>query len=444
MKPLDLLLYLSAASVALAVTVGCGEGGAPRPSSATVPTDASSTAGHAGEEGHDEHEAGEHPEDEEQHAEEGHADEVRLTAEAIERYGIVVGQAERRQLAGIVTAPARVGFNREAMAHIGSLVEGRISEIRASLGDRVDAGDVLLVVDSPELGQLQGDYLAKQSAVAAAKPAVEIARGAYQRAQDLYDQTEGGISLTEVQRRQAELRAAERELAMAEAGLTAAANGLRLHGMSDEEIATLAETAKVNPLYEVRAPIAGEVVEREVTPGELVSPDDESLMVLGDLSRLWVLVDVAEAKLVSVGVGSMVTLEVPAMPDRTFEGEVTYVSPLVNEATRTARLRVEVDNADRLLRPGMFARASVGAADGGGEGVTAVPAVAVMTVENEPSVFVPVEEPNTFARRAVVVGERVGGHIPILSGLEPGEPVVTAGTFILKAELGKAGVEHAH
>ena len=356
---------------------------------------------------------------------------------------MVVGRAGRQPIAEMVVAPARIAFHEEKMAHVGSLVEGRISQIKVRLGDTVKAGDVLLLIDSVQLGQLQSEFLAKRAQVEASRPAVAILQDGYSRARQLYDESEG-ISLAEVQRRQSELAAAQREQITAEADLAAAASALLLHGMPQEQIEQLARDQKVNPVFTVRAPINGQVVEREVTPGELVSPDDEHLLVLADVTSVWVWADIPEAKLGSVGMGSAVLLEVPALPQKSFEGTVTYVSPMVSQSTRTARVRVDVANPDGVLRPGMFARAAVGPV-AKVEPVLALPAEAVVRVEGQASVFVPVEgEANTYARRAVAVGERVGNWIPILSGLEEGEAVVVAGTFILKAELGKAGAAHEH
>ena len=392
---------------------------------------------------HDDHEHGDEGGD--AHGDE-HADEVTLTAEAIETYGVEVAAVEARALDAVVTAPARVGFDTEAMAHVGSLVAGRVTEINAKLGDTVEAGDVLLVVESPELGRFQADHLGALSSADAARPAVKLAQSTFDRAQQLYDQTEGGgVTLNTVQEREAGLKAAQRELIDAEAQVTASANTLRLHGMTDAQIETLAESKRVDPTYKVVAPISGQIVEREVTPGELVAPDDDALLVVADLSTVWVLADVAEARLGQVGVGSMATVEVTALSSEMYEGEVTYVDPRVNGASRTARLRVVVDNADRRLRPGMFARAMVGPANGNGEAVPALPAAAVLEVEGEISVFVAVPtEPNTFARRGVTVGERVGDFYSVLGGVGVGDQVVVAGTFILKADLGKAGASHDH
>ena len=291
------LVLTALLALPLTFAAGCNDEAEPVPTPPATADDRTDHKSHD-HEGHDDEEADhdDHPGHGDEGGGEGHADEVSLTTEAIERYGVHVAAVEAQALDGLVIAPARVGFNTEAMAHVASLVQGRIAEIKVKLGDHVKAGDVLLVVNSPELGQLQAAYLADLSAVEAATPAIELARDSYQRAQTLYEETSGGgVTLNTVQDRQATLRAAERELAVAEAGVTASANTLRLHGMTDAQIDQLTSSKVVDPTYEVVAPIAGEVVEREVTPGELVSPDDESLMVLADLSTVWVLADVSKA-----------------------------------------------------------------------------------------------------------------------------------------------------
>ena len=116
----------------------------------------------------------------------------------------------------------------------------------------------------------------------------------------------------------------------------------------------------------------------------------------------------------------------------------------MDPGSRTARLRVEMDNPDGNLRPGTFAMAQVGP-NRPSDTTLALPADAVMTVEGESSVFVPVAgERNTFARKPVTVGRRIGDQIPVLAGLEEGDEVVISGGYILKADLGKAGAEHVH
>lgn len=389
--------------------------------------------GHGGEEGHghgDEHGHGGHG-DEHGHGEGGHSDEAKLSPEAIERYGIKVEEARKQPLIGTFGAAARVSFNTEALARVGSPVSGRIAELKARLGDSVKKGDVLLIVESPELGEVQSDFRSKRAAV-------EAARSSFERANKLLRESQG-IALTEVQKREVELKSAE-------AAAGAAESTLRLYGFTPQAIEALATSGNIDSRYPVHAPLSGKVVERTATLGERVGPDRDSLFVVADTTTLWVIAEVPEGRLKDVGVGSRARIEVPAVPDRTFEGTVILVSPALEQATRTTQVRIEVKDPDTLLKPGMFAQAEIALPQAkAGAPMLTVPLEALQTVEGGPAVFVPVEgEENTFAKRAVSVGPAVGGLVPVLSGLEEGERVVTAGTFILKAELGKAGAAHEH
>ena len=377
----------------------------------------------------------------------GHVGEAKLTADAIKHWNVRVEPVKKRVLAATFTAPARVAFNGEAMAHVGSLVPGRVEELKARVGDVVKNGDVLVVIESTELGQAQSEYLQKRTDAVVAQAAVEPAKQAYERARKLYDQSQG-IALGEVQKRQAETKAAEGGALAAQAAAVAAMNRLRLLGMSAADVKALEDTGTLNPRLSVRAPIAGRVIEREVTLGELVSPAKERLMVLAGVEDVWVLADVSESRLPHVTVDSPAQVQVAALPGRRFEGKVSHVAPALNPDTRTGSVRVVVPNPEEKLRPGMFASVVLTAGDErGGEAVLAVPDEAVQTVEGGPAVFVPVAgEENTFAKRAVTVGRPTGGMVPVLSGLKEGEIVVVSGTFILKAELGKgeAGHDHQH
>ena len=201
----------------------------------------------------------------------------------------------------------------------------------------------------------------------------------------------------------------------------------------------------MNPKLATRAPISGHVIERQVTLGELVAPEKERLLVLADMQTVWVLADVPESRLAQISVGSSAQIEIAAIANQRLDGKVAHIAPALNPDTRAGRVRVEVANANGILRPGMFASVSLTAGAAGGEAVIAVPDEAVQTVEGVPAVFVPVEgKENTFAKRAVVVGQPVGGMVPVVSGLKEGEPVVVSGTFILKAELGKGAGGHGH
>ena len=430
------------------VTSGCdqadGQGDGAKSSGAST----AAAKGSRSEEGHEEHAHGEAEAKEGDHAghahgEAEHVDEVVLTPQAIKNNGIKVAVVKTQLLSATITAPARVAYNAEQDAHVGSAVTGRVAELKARVGDVVKKGDVLLVIDSPELGEAQSDFLQKRTAVETAQPAVELAKSAYDRAKQLYDQTQG-IPLTELEKLKGEHQAAQGSLRSATAAAMAAENRLHLLGMSKEAVQAVAKTGEVEPTYLVYAPIDGLVVEREATLGELVGPDKERLLMLANLDPVWVFADVPEAKLNQVSVGSAARVTVPALSSDEFEGKVSYVVPELDPATRTARVRVEVPNEAMKLLPGMFATVAI-SAGAGGEPVIAVPEQAVQNVEGEPAVFVPVEgEPNTFAKRAVGVGRPIGGMIPVFAGLKEGEKYVSSGSFLLKAELGKAGAAHEH
>jgi len=427
--------HVALAFIAIVLLAGCKKSADPGGHS----HDHASESGHShsGEEGGHDHGEG-HDE---------HADEVTLTGEAIARYGVVVGVARARVLEATFVAPARVGFNTEAMAHVGSPLRGRAIEIAARLGDTVKRGDPLVVVESPELGDAQNEYFQRRVAAQSAVPAVELARVAWERAKGLFEQSQG-VSLTEVQKREAEYKAAEAARRAAEAAVVGAENRLHVLGMKQGEVEALSRSGEIVPRFVIVAPIDGQVIEREVTLGELIGPEREAVMVLADTSRLWVLADVPETRLHAVAVGARAWVTIGASAATRVEGNVAFIAPLVDAATRTAQVRIELPsswNEAIVLRPGMFAQVEVVMWGGASESVVAVPEEAVQTVEGGPAVFVPVEgEANTFAKQAVRIGAVVGGMVPILEGLADGEECVIAGSFILKAELGKGSAAHEH
>lgn len=397
-------------------------------------------AGHVEGDGHD-HGHGGHNE-----GRAAHTDEVKLTADAVERYGIKIEAAQMWALRPTIVTPARVAFNAEAMAHVGSPLRGRVVEIKVRLGQDVKKGDELCIIESPELGEAQADLLQKRVAKDSAGPVVDLAKASWDRAKGLYDQTQG-TSLTEVQRREAEYKGAVAAQRAADAAVTASENRLHLLGMNQAAVDAFLKTGEVAPRYSIHAAIDGQVVQREVTLGELVSPDREAIMVLADLSKVWVLADVPEAKLAEIAVGAKAWVKVGPFDAKPLEGQVAFISPMVDMTTRTAQVRIEVATKDLPLKPGMFAQVEIVISAAGAEPtpMIAVPDVAVQTVDGGPAIFVPVEgEPNTFAKRAVTIGKTVGGLVPIYSGLVEGERFVAAGTFILKADLGKGSAAHEH
>ena len=372
---------------------------------------------------------------------ESHEGEISLTAAAIEHHGITLGQAEQRELRETFSAPARLAYNEDALAHVGTLVSGRVSRLAKGVGDPVAAADLLLVIDSAELGSAQNDHLAKLAELAAAATAFQIAEQYFQSGKEL--SAAEAVSRADVQQREVALGAAEAKFKSAQAALSSGRNRLQLFGMTQPDIARLEETGGIRPQAEIRAPIGGTVVERGVTLGETVNPEQSHLFVVTDLRQLWLLVEVPSAQAAALKAGQSVTLTDPAT-GRIATAALDYVSPVASPGARTVRARAVVDNRDASWRPGMFVTAKLPTRAEAVRSV-AVPADAVQDIGGQPVVFVPVPgEENTLEAREVEVGPEVDGWLPVERGLVDGESLIVRGGFLLKAELGKAMAGHDH
>jgi cobalt-zinc-cadmium efflux system membrane fusion protein len=379
----------------------------------------------------DRHGEGEHDHEGQAGAEPHHEEHaegvVHLSPAKLARAGIGTAAVESRPLAPELDTTGEVDYEQDRIGHVSPRIPGRVHRVPAKLGDRVTAGQVLAVIDSIELGQAKAAYLV-------ARASEEVARENHEREQRLHD------ARISSEKEMLEARAAFVEAA---ASRESAHETLHLYGLSDAEIATLRTGAPESSLLTVRAPFAGQVVEKHVTVGELVTPE-HNLFTIADLARVWIWIDVYERDLAAVHLGDGVVLEVTPYPGRTFSGTVTYISPRVADDTRTIRARIEVANDDGLLRPGMFARVKLTDPHAaGGSLAVVVPASAVVRDGDESVVFVS-EGDGRFRRRPIDAGRRQADWIEVRSGVEPGERVVIAGVFLLKSELSREELGGGH
>jgi cobalt-zinc-cadmium efflux system membrane fusion protein len=371
-------------------------------------------------------------------------DDVVISAEALVRYGIEVEPVREVVLKPVISAPGHLAFPHGALARVGSAVTGRVLEVRVRSGDRVAQGDTLLVIGSPELGEAQSAYLQKRTVAETAGPALDLAQDQLERSRELYESVQG-VALSEVQRREAELRLAERDRQVARADEAAAYSRLLLLGMSERAIQALEESGTVEPRFEIASPIEGRVIEVAVTLGELVGPGNDRLVAVGDLRTLWAIAEVSENRIAEVALGAPARVDVPALAHAGCAATVAATPSVLEPSTRTAEVRLEVPNPDGAMLPGMFIQVEIESSRGGGQPVLVVPDGAVLDIEGQPSVFVPVEPGSgSFCKHAIEVGTPVEEQIPVLAGLEAGQLVVVAGTFRLKAEHGKAAARHEH
>jgi membrane fusion protein, heavy metal efflux system len=370
---------------------------------------------------------------EEEHGEEAGHDEhekkVALSPEAIATVDLQTAVVERRSIADEIEATAVLEPNAYALAHVSPRIAGRAIEVHAVLGQRVEAGQILAELDSIELGERKAAFLQ-------AGAELDVARRNYEREKRLF---EGEISSEK------EYLEAKGDHQRAQASSRAAREALRLVGLTDEEIDRVTWGGRGEPLshFPLTAPFGGTVIERHITLGELITPEDKPFTV-ADLSTAWILLSVYEKDLARVEVGQDVGIRVDAYPAEYFEGTLTYLSEVVDPKTRTATARVEVPNPRGRLKPGMFARAVVRVPSAERKQALVVPKEAVQSVDGNATVFV-AEGERTFEVREIETGRTVSGLVEILSGVSEGDRIVTRGAFYLKSEISKEEMSgHSH
>ncbi|MHB1193955.1 MAG: efflux RND transporter periplasmic adaptor subunit [Longimicrobiales bacterium] len=359
-----------------------------------------------------------HLHEEEEHEEE-HAGMATLDSAGMELGGVRTGEPVR--VSGrTLRVTGTIGYDPLRVAHVGPKIAGRIVQLDARVGSRVGQGTILVHLESAEVGSLRAELLEAEALLV-------IARERYDREVRLE-----GMGISSHQ----EVREAEAELRGVEARRSSAQVRLRVMGAEHHPGGDAGH-------FDLVSPLAGTVVEMHTSPGEVVGAESQVLTV-ADLGRLWVLLDVYERDLAAVREGQGVEVTTAAYPDRSFPGRIAYVGEILDPVRRTVEARVEVQNGEGFLMPGMFATADVQV--GGGEGALAVPRDAVQLLEGDTVVWVPTGEPGSFRTQPVRLGGELGGGlVEILGGLEPGARLVVAGAFTLKAELLKGQfADHVH
>lgn len=368
----------------------------------------------------------------------------RLSASTLQRQPITLATATPRNLRAHLTAPARITFDGDSTAQVAPNVRGRIVELPTKLGALVQPGDVLAVLESTDLGEAQAELLLQLRTAQTAAPLVTLARQSLERGQQLLASAQN-LSQAEVARREADYQTALGTQQRAEAAAAAARNRLRLYGMDDAAIERVVQSGVVAPRLELRAPSAGQVIERRAALGALAAPDLGALFTIADPSVLWVLAEVPEARVADVGVDSAATVQLTYAPEVTCAGKVAFVAPRLDPVTRTAQARVVVHDPPPALRAGMTCEVRLDVAasrQAAAAPQLAVPESAVQQLDQRAVVFVPVlGDPAAFTLRAVEVGRPVDGYLPVFAGLQAGEQVVADGSFVLKAIATQAASE---
>jgi cobalt-zinc-cadmium efflux system membrane fusion protein len=319
--------------------------------------------------------------------------------------------------------PATVQANENELAHVTTLIRGRVVKVHVDVGQEVKKGALLAMLHSVDLGVAEGEYLK-------AKARLEEAERSYVRAKELYDNK--AVSLAELQRREASMKTMQAELREAK-------NRLELLGVPPEEIDRLDREMTIEANVPLRAPFDGRVIMRNITRGEVVETQ-EKFFIVANLNDVWVVGNVPEKDVQFIRKEQKVEVLLAAYPHAIFQGTITYLGDVLDPATRTMRLRVTVPNPDRLLKPEMFAIIRVYAPTN--PDALSVPLEAVQNGLTGKMVFVQ-RETGEFEARTVRLGEEQGDLIEVLDGVHVGELVVTKGSFALKSEMERHKIEPA-
>ena len=325
------------------------------------------------------------------------------------------GQHQDLSLAG------KIAYGEDRYSKISSPLQGRVVEVRAHLGDRVKAGAVLLVIDSPDIAQAYSEYVKEHSELQYATRSQELAK-------DLYSNKALPLK---------DLKQAENELVKARAEFRRAKERLLSLRVSAEDLNKPLDKQQITSRFEMKSPLTGIVVERMVTPGQSVGGDaNQVLFTVADLDMLQVVADVYERDLALVKEGQFAKVKVEAYPEVDFPATVAAIGDIVDPASRTIKLRAWVNNQDHRLKPEMFARLHIQVGDE--SRILVVPKEAVLEADGKQFVFV-VEEPNQYVKREVKVSNFTPDQARVLEGLTPGQRIVTKGAVLIKGQEVKGG-----
>jgi cobalt-zinc-cadmium efflux system membrane fusion protein len=357
-----------------------------------------------------------------------HAEEniIKLSADQIARSNIELAAAGKGILARRLTVTGTIGPDADRVARVAAKVVGTVAELRKRLGDTVAKGEVVAVLDSREVADAKSDYLA-------ALVTLDLHKTLFEREQTLFER--------KISAEQQFIRARS-TFTEAKLRVDVARQKLSALDLNEADVANLS-LQKMETLRhkELRAPLAGQIVERRVDLGAPVGGEgqEKELYVLADLSVVWVEMSVPASDLPSIKVGQAVTVS-PVPQNAVGEGKIIFISPLLNADTRSARVIAEMTNKTMAWRSGSFVTAHVIVQEE--EADIVVPRAALQSIAGENVLFVQIE--GGFEKREVVLGRMDEKNAEIVFGLDPGEMYAATNTFVLKAELGKSEADHGH
>jgi cobalt-zinc-cadmium efflux system membrane fusion protein len=351
---------------------------------------------------------------------------IKLTEVQASSAGITLTEVQGGELQHHFLAPGTIVPDANRVARVAVRLLGTVAELRKGVGDRVERGEIVAVIESREVADAKSEYLA-------ARVTNELQQTLAARLKTLWDSR----ASPEIEYLRARLAAQDAQIK-----LDGAHQKLFALGLSEKEIAELpdqpVESLRKQPL---RSPISGRVAERRVDLGGLVGREgqESELFVIVDLDEVWAELSIAPADISKVRDEMQITISAAATGAEA-KAKVAFISPLLDKETRNARVIATLPNLSHAWRPGTYLTAEIPL---GGEPARAlVPKTAIQIVKGVPVVFV--RQGEEFEVRGIKLGREDDDQFEIISGLAPGETIAVANTFTLKAELGKSEAEHGH
>lgn len=333
-----------------------------------------------------------------------------------------IATAQAKSTTQFIDTVGEITLNQNKVARIRPRVEGIISKVKIDLGQTVKAGETLLELDSIELRKSQLNYLK-------AKALFELEIRQFEREKSMYEKK---ISTEE------ELLDAQAEYEKTKIELEIGRKKLGVLGMNEAEIVQLSDQSQKKSFIPlpVKSPLAGVVLKKNVTQGELVNPDME-LVVIADLSTLWLWVDIYAQEFEPVRKAKQeneikVEISVEAYPGKIFTGQLDYISDTVSQETRTIKARISINNSDKLLKPGMFAKCKLFILDN--RGSLLIPKESLLKDGRSSFVFKQLKD-NLFVKQGVKPGIEYLDHIEVLLGLDEDDRIIAEGGFALKSDI---------
>ncbi|MBR1158960.1 cobalt-zinc-cadmium efflux system membrane fusion protein [Bradyrhizobium japonicum] len=359
---------------------------------------------------------------------------ARYAPSAAEWASLTFQTVSERTFRSELVTEGKIGIDEDRSTPVYSPYTGRVTRLMVRPGDAVVKGQPLFVIEAADTVQAQNDYVAAMTGLNKAQSALDLAQIQEKRAKDL---SEGkAIPLKDYQQAQAALVQAQNDARSAQTLLEAAQNKLRILGFSDDDITTLRQKGRLNPETTVFAPIGGTVVQRKAGPGQYVSTGaSDPVYVIGDLSTVWLIAFVRESDADSVAVGQDLTFSVMALPGKVLNARVNYVAAAIDATSRRLLVRATIDNADKRLKPEMFANVTLYSK--GDHPAVGVPKQALIYEGDQVRVWVARPDDKTIELRQIKPGLINGDLVEVAGNLKPGEQIVTKGSlFIDRAASG--------